>query len=748
MRARIAQVVLGEDRACARLGGITLKPHQQSAVARAEKALEEFGGVLVCDEVGMGKTFVATAIARRFSHPLVVAPAALASMWGDALATTATQSDFVTFERLSRADVALGSRKDYDLVIVDEAHHVRNPATRRYHGVAKLARDARVLLLTATPIHNRAADMSALLSLFLGSRARTLTGSELARCVVRREHGALPIDIAIPAVLPTDYRQISDDPLIVQELMNLPPPVPLRDGGLAGALIGRGLVHQWASSEAALREALRRRIAKAAALTASLESGNYPTARELETWIYDDGALQLGFSELLSSPTDDAGALLDSVRSHANALQAFHDRHRTETALDAERAGILNEIRHSHPTAKIVAFAHYAETVAMLFHRVATAGGVAMLTARGGMVAGGTLTRSEALARFAPLASRAQSPPPAERIDLLLATDLLSEGVNLQDAEVVVHLDVPWTAARMEQRVGRIARMGSPHTSVHVYILRPPASAAAVLKSELLVQRKWEAAKRVVGSRVKPPFASRVDAEKEGSALESVPAKTERLRGILESWRRSRLGPGSVDAFVASVRAPRSGFVAAVSVEDLPLLLVSASGFVSADLDSQISACLLCEGPELDTDCHECDVAVAQIQSWREHDLASSSAGVACSHSRVRARLLHRIDAAIQNAPPHVRTARSQVAARARSVAASQHGAALESELELLAHSLLPDHEWLEAVVGLESARQSRGRVENHTASVAIHALLLMRASRLDGPRSLRSRSLPGRESP
>ncbi|HET6760719.1 MAG TPA: SNF2-related protein, partial [Gemmatimonadaceae bacterium] len=336
VRARIARVVLGGNQECMRLGDITLKPHQQSSVARAEAALEEFGGALVCDDVGMGKTFVATAIARRFSRSLVIAPAALASMWRDALATTRTQADFLTFERLSRTDVELAPRKHCDFVIVDEAHHVRNPATRRYHHVAKLARDARVLLLTATPIHNRTNDVTALLSLFLGSRARMLMPSELARCIVRREHSALADDIAIPRILPTQHRQVSDDPSIVQELMDLPPPLPVRDGGLGGVLIGRGLVHQWASSEAALSEALRRRIAKAAALTASLESGNYPTERELETWIYGDGALQLGFPELLSSPTEDAVALLNSVRSHADALQSFYERHRTDTVLDAE----------------------------------------------------------------------------------------------------------------------------------------------------------------------------------------------------------------------------------------------------------------------------------------------------------------------------------------------------------------------------------------------------------------------------
>jgi hypothetical protein len=683
--------------------------------------------VLICDEVGMGKTFVATAIARRFSNPLVVAPAALASMWREALATTETRADFVTFERLSRGDVPLAPRENYDFVVVDEAHHVRNPSTRRYQRLAKLVSDARVLLLTATPIHNRTTDMSALLSLFLGSRAYTLTKSELARIVVRREHSALPGDIAIPTILPTQDRWISDDPSIVQELMALPPPLPVRDGGLAGTLIGSGLVHQWASSEAALGEAVRRRIAKAAALAASLESGNYPTARELETWIYGDGALQLGFPELLSSPAENAGALLSSVRSHANALQEFHARHRRDTTLDAERADILHKIRRAHPGAKIVAFAQYAKTVLMLFSRLSAAGGVAMLTARGGVVAGGGLTRGETLVRFAPLASHSPSPPLAERIDLLLTTDLLSEGVNLQDAQVVVHLDLPWTAARMEQRVGRAARMGSLHPRVHVYILDPPASAAAVLRSELVVQRKWAMAKRAIGSSVKPPFFGRVDPEGESSALASVPAKTERLRAILEGWRGPRLDSDSVDVSVASVRALQVGFVAAVSVEEKPLLLSSVYGRVSADLDSQITACLLCGGPELNTEPDDCEVAVNQIHAWLEHDLASAAAGVGGSPSRARKRILSRIDSAIQNAPPHVRTITSRVAARARDIATRQHGAAIEIELEVLTNSPLPDYEWLEAVAGLESARPARQSGAPPTAAVKIHALLLMR---------------------
>ena len=509
--------------------------------------------------------------------------------------------------------------------------------------------------------------------------------------------------------------------------MALSPPIPLRDGGLGGALIGRGLVHQWASSEAALRQAVLRRIAKAAALVASLETGNYPTARELKTWTYCEGALQLGFPELLSSPTGDARILLDAVRSHSDALQEFHARHRAEAALDYERVDILVEIRNAHRNAKIVAFAQYAETVSMLFSHLAMAGGAAMLTARGGVVAGGKLTRDEVLARFAPHASHAESPPLAEQIDLLLTTDLLSEGVNLHDADVVVHLDVPWTAARLEQRVGRVVRMGSLHQRVHVYLLRPPRSAAALLRSEMLVQAKWSKAKSTIGSSADAPFALRADSEKESSLLESIPAKTERLRGILEGWRRAHSSSESHDVLVASVRAQRPGFVAAVSIQDEPLLLSSASDCVSPDLDSLIAACLLCDGEEFETDCAYYKLAVDQITRWFEHDLASTSAGVAGSGSRARKRVLTRIESAIQSAPPHVRTRRSRAAARARSIATSQHGAAIEAELEVLARSPLPDEDWLEAVARLETTHRSSLRGSRPGSKLRFHALLLLR---------------------
>ena len=753
MRARIARIMLGEPASARSVGAISLQPHQLTAVARIESALDEFGGALLCDEVGMGKTFVATAVARRFSRRLVVAPAALTSMWRDALAITKTNADLISFEKLSRIggilapDLGAESAKlsasaacdCCDLVIVDEAHHARNPATRRYEQLTKLTREARVLLLTATPVHNRTADMLALLTLFLGSRARRLTAGEIAQCVIRREHAQLERSAGIPKVLPVASHEISDEPGIVSGLMNLPPPIPVRDGGLGGTLIARGLVHQWASSEAALHEALRRRIAKASALIASLEGGTYPTEKELRTWVYEDGALQLGFPELLSAPIDDPATLLQAVRLHSNALHEFRSRYSARSALDAERTQILFAIRDAHPNAKIVAFAQYGDTVSMFFRRLVKAGRVAMLTAHGACIAGGKLSREDALARFAPRAFHARPPAPAEEINLLLAADLLSEGVNLQDAEVVVHLDVPWTAARLEQRVGRVARMGSPHSAVSVYLIRPPASAAALLDSEWLVQRKWNAAKGAIGSSVAAPFAHRGHEHEHDERAVSVPEKTERLRTILESWRgpiASRPGYSmtaredescrGAEISVASVGADQAGFVAAASADGKPIVIACLDDDVSTEVDSQIAAWLLANGEEVETDLIEYESAVAQIQRWFDNESATAIAGIASSGPLNRKRLLNRIDAIVESAPPHLRTSRSALAASVRRIATAQHGAAIEKELESLAHSPLPDDEWLHAIATLQSATTRGSELRSELQSLQIHALILL----------------------
>ena len=747
VRARIANLILGERPADITLGDVALHQHQVSAVSRIRMAIGEFGGALLCDEVGMGKTFVAAAIAREYAAPLVVAPAALAQMWRDALAATDIQADFVSFEKLSRLPGSASRQsftlKDsprrtrdggYDLVIVDEAHHARNHATRRHARLNELTRDAKVLLLTATPIHNRRAEMSAVLSLFLGSRAQTLAPAEIARCVLRRGHAQLQSHALIPRVLPVHVLRVSDDQSVVHDLMSLPDPVPVREGGSGGVLIGRGLVHQWASSEAALDSALRRRIARAWALIASLEAGTYPSEQELRAWTFDDGALQLGFPELLSAKAEDTDALLDSVRRHANALDAFRKQHSRRSGLDVERARHLLTIRRSHPGAKIVAFSQYAPTVSILYRQLQGIGGVAILTSQGARVAGGKLSRRDALAHFAPDALKTSRPPPSEAIELLLTTDLLSEGVNLQDAQIIVHLDLPWTAARMEQRVGRVARLGSPHAAIHTYLFRPPESAGALLGTESLIKRKWDVARRVVGSSAPSPIAEAEDG-RDNDNPQSMSQLTEILRAILESWRQPESTAGEPipaeshdEIRVAAIENCESGFLAAVELEQELQLVVSISGEVSTNLHSQIAACKLSTGADVEASSDDIEQAQSDIRRWAETESALALAGISFSKSLNRKRLVNRIDRAIESAPPHSRSSRITIAAHARAVAASQQSAAIEAELASLADSDLADDEWLKAIAQIRPDDHSKPpRPSIHDFS--IRALLLQRAA-------------------
>ena len=720
MRDVIAKLILGELPKDSNVGQIDLHSHQASALQRLNDALSRFNGALLCDEVGMGKTYVAIAVARPFTDWMVVTPAALIPMWRSALERTESKAELLTFETLSRADFDAfrGKRRTTrrpDLVIVDEAHHVRNPRTNRYFALEHLVHGAKVLLLSATPIHNRRNDLVALLALFLGSRATTMTAAELSQCVIRREQRQLENSTPIPRVRPVTSHSVGDEHAIVDALMSLPPPVPVRDGGVAGPLVGRSLVHQWASSEAALREALRRRIGRAIALCNSLEAGTYPTLKELEHWVYGDGAIQLGFAELLSSPTPGHIELLLGLRAHLAALQAINKRFNS-TTIDSKRADIVMQIRASRDRAKIVAFSQYAETIAMLYRRLVKYGHVAMLTSHGARVAGGPLTRAEAITRFAPLATGSRQPPRAEAIQLLLTTDLLSEGVNLQDADTVVHLDVPWTAARMEQRLGRVARIGSVHGEVYVHLIRPPSSAATVLNSEPTVERKWKIA----------------------LAEEDTPRKVERLRDHLDDWRQGSQRPTAGDDSVLSVAAATSDedvFIAAVTLDGEKHLVVGDARGVTGELDAQLRACGLALHAEAEVDPRVVGDVLDSIHRWCETQRAASAAGVIASQALGRRELIARIDLSIESAPPHQRRARLALAARARNVVTRPQCADVERDLETILHATLPQEEWLAAVASLDT--QQAIRSHSGVERICIHAILLLTV------RQPRSRPLP-----
>ena len=178
--------------------------------------------------------------------------------------------------------------------------------------------------------------------------------------------------------------------------------------------------------------------------------------------------------------------------------------------------GLPKEDDHGHPT-KVALFTTYKDTAQHLFQQF---GGDTESLKKGvrvqsnledgrwmSLLTGGDDhgRRRAVLERFAPLAAHRETEPSddpallrkieplsAQSIELLIATDVLSEGQNLQDAQFLVNYDLPWNPVRMIQRAGRIDRLFSPHDKVYIYNLMPEDGLEDILKLVENLSRKIE----------------------------------------------------------------------------------------------------------------------------------------------------------------------------------------------------------------------------------------------------------------
>ena len=126
-----------------------------------------FPGALLADAVGLGKTYVALAVATRYHRTAAVVPHALVTTWRRTAQTLGIELEVQTHEALSRGGQMPG---DTDLVLVDEAHRFRNPDTRRHQRLADRLWRPHAILITATPVVNRSHDLVHLLRLILPDR--------------------------------------------------------------------------------------------------------------------------------------------------------------------------------------------------------------------------------------------------------------------------------------------------------------------------------------------------------------------------------------------------------------------------------------------------------------------------------------------------------------------------------------------------------------------------------------------------
>ena len=151
----------------------------------------------------------------------------------------------------------------------------------------------------------------------------------------------------------------------------------------------------------------------------------------------------------------------------------------------------LNLILDSHPS------------LAIYKDRVAFVTGSARSRAGHGALAG-SVDQEQAVHGFAPKTGgpvdKNGRTTATDKYDLLFATDVLAEGVNLQQAHNIVNYDLPWNPMRLVQRHGRVDRIGSDHAYVYLWCFFPDTALDALLKLEAILHRKLAKASKSIGA--------------------------------------------------------------------------------------------------------------------------------------------------------------------------------------------------------------------------------------------------------
>ena len=480
-----------------------LAPHQVPAAERLSAILARHSGALLADAVGLGKSYVALAVALAHDAPFcLVVPAVLVPQWRGLLARFDVDAPIMTHESLSATPgrplppVAVRCR----LFVIDEAHRFRNPETNRHRALARLVVGARVLLVTATPVHNRLADLLHLFRLFLRDHALAAIGvpslrraalgeidasrvaAATARLVVARSRSRVrsgytdgPIALSFPQRTDAEPVRVGPAPAGVVEAL-VAGVRRLTGGGRAAPLLRLMLLRRLASSLPAFRASLNRHEAYLDLAERAAAEGRGLSPREFQRCFPRNDApdVQLVLFPLLLEHGGVSPTISD--RRELARLRAL--------AADARdpKADALEQLLDARP-GKTIVFTDARATARHLLHRLRLHRAAAVFGAAGRFAAGEG-TRHDVLRAFAPVAQGAPPPPPTLTTDLLIATDLLSEGLNLQDAERVVHYDVPWSPARLAQRVGRVDRLGSPHAGIASVTFLPPEPLAAALALE------------------------------------------------------------------------------------------------------------------------------------------------------------------------------------------------------------------------------------------------------------------------
>ena len=577
---------------------------QRDGVVGAIDKLNRFGGCIIADSVGLGKTFEALAIIKyhelRNYRVLVLCPKRLRDNWTiykandrrNILAADRLNYDVLNHTDLSRdggssgdIDLAHVNWGNYDLVVIDESHNFRNKSThkgkesrydRLMRKIIKEGVRTRVLMLSATPVNNRLADLrnqiafategddAALLDYGISSIDSTTrlaqrqfnrwleleeaekTPSQLiemlgfdyftlldqltiarSRKHIEKYYGISetgrfperlrPINIKPDVDSAGEFRSIRDINTEIRRL-NLASYAPLRyvlphkqaayDAKYSTQIRGGESFFRQVDREESLIHLLRVNVLK------RMESAVSSFALTVKRQLHDvestlarieshaDDIEEIDITDVdIDDPVFESllvgrkvKVLLHDVDLIRWKQDLIEDRNRLATLhaaakqVNASRDAKLNALRDviahkcknqiNNGNNKVIVFTAFADTANYLYEQLAgwskeTLGiETALVTGSGRnqtTLPGLRKDLATILTAFSPRSKERPADMANEgELDLLIATDCISEGQNLQDCDWLVNYDIHWNPVRIIQRFGRIDRIGSPNDSIQL----------------------------------------------------------------------------------------------------------------------------------------------------------------------------------------------------------------------------------------------------------------------------------------
>jgi len=167
-----------------------------------------------------------------------------------------------------------------------------------------------------------------------------------------------------------------------------------------------------------------------------------------------------------------------------------------DAAQDEKLKALLELLKERHPEEKVLVFSQFADTVKYLEEQL-EAHGLHAIAA----VTGDTADPTAIAYRFSPVSNeRRDRIAPEDELRVVLTTDVLSEGQNLQDCSIIVNYDLPWAIIRLIQRAGRVDRIGQKSDRILCYSFLPADGVERIIRLRARVMQRLRENAEVVGA--------------------------------------------------------------------------------------------------------------------------------------------------------------------------------------------------------------------------------------------------------